>query len=363
MRSSRRFAAVALAITAALAGAGCSDVSGPVDVYVVTYVPAVREFRLEPRRVETIESVAEGRGGTTKILKEPVARVSGDSIVLEGGVAPNILFSERGGAVVPQDWDSLILLSYYQHLEASVAYFGSLGLDTEPMVPLPTYYRMSLGIDPALIGLVDNAAYFPEGHAFLLFESFFIDEIPLAMNDAVVTHELAHAAFHRIMNGDEREPIEYRENWPDEAINHMGAVHEGQSDIYAAMHLDEPDFFRFSFPGSIAEDRDMTVERILSPTHVADLGRGEAEVHEIGAVIAAAVWAISDTIGRQRAAEMTIAAERTLTASDLDPGFRLTDFLGRFAGAGNPAEKAESCAVFCDRFALVKEEIATCACP
>ncbi len=356
-RPVKRLAVAVLLLT------GCQDVSGPADVWVVSYDATAHDLRLSPQRIDTIESVAEGRGGTTRLLKEPVLAVDADdNPIFKGGVAPAILFDEDAeGRIVPQDWDSLTLLSYYHHLEKSVAYFQSLGFDTAPMVPLPSYYRIQAGFDQTVIGLTDNAAYLPTGHAFLLFESFFIHDIPLAMNDGVVTHEFAHAIFHRVMNGDERMPIEYRLDWPAETINHLGGLHEGQSDIFAAMQFDEPDFFRFSFPGY--EDRDMRVARVMTDEEYLALQAGEFEVHDFGAIIAAAAWEFSERIGsRARTAELTLAAENAMVA-DLDASFEVTDFFSRFADLCTPGEKVEACAVLCERFPQMHAGMPTCACP
>ena len=344
--------------------AGCTDASGPVDVYVVTFDAASKDFVLRAERIETIDSVARAEGSTTRILKEPVVRVqeNGD-VEFDGGRPPNILYSEADGNIVPEDWDSLTLLSYYHHLERAVEWYRDvLGhAEVEEIVPLPSYYRIEYGIDQNVIGATDNAAYAPTAHSFLLYDAFFFQELPLAMNDGVVTHELGHAVFHRIMNGDERLPVEYREGWSPSAVAHMGAVHEGQSDVFAAMMLDEPDFLAFSLPADVA-DRDLSVERRLTEAQLHNLNIGTAEPHEVGAVIASAIWAFSETSGRQRAAELTLAAETAL-APDLNGAFHLGDFLGRFADAGTPAEHDAACTVLCDRFDAIEDRIPTCACP
>jgi len=354
----------ALAAFAAVAISGCTDASGPVDIYVITFDPGSSDFRLQSERVETIDSVAKCKGGTTEVIKEPVVRITDDGDVnFEGGAPPSILYTESDGTIIPEDWDSLTLLSYYHHLERAVTYFrDTLGYaDTDAMVPLPSYYRLEFGIDQNVVGATDNAAYAPTAHSFLLFDSFFFQQLPLAMNDGVVTHEFSHALFHRVMNGDERLPIEYREEWGPGPISHLGSLHEGQADIFAAMMLDEPDFFRFSLPADLV-DRDMAVDRTLTEGQLFNLNAGAAQVHEIGAVIAAAVWEFSEGSGRQRAAELTLQAEVDMLP-ELNGSFDIGDFLGAFADAGTPAEKVASCAIFCDRFDVMKDRISTCACP
>lgn len=357
-----RSAALAAFLTVS---AACTDDSGPADIYVITFDSDAADFRLRVKRVSTLDSIGEGRGSTTRILKEPQVRITDDGdLHLEGGWPPNILTTQDAdGAHIPEDWDSLTLLSYYHHLEKSVDWFRDvLGhAEVDEVVPLPSYYRLEVGFDQNVIGLTDNAAYAPTAHSFLLFDEFFLDDLPLAMNDGVVVHELAHAVFHRVMNGDQRLPIEYREGWGDAPIAHLGAVHEAQADIFAGMMLDEPDFFRFSLPSELA-DRDMSKERILTDAQAFNLGIGEARVHEIGAVIAAAVWAFSETHGRERTAELTLAAEQALLP-DLNGAFHLGDFLGRFADAGSIDEKATACGLFCVRFDSVKDRFPTCGCP
>lgn len=354
------------ALATAAVMAGCTDASGPIDVFVVTFDPASHDFGLKAERVETIDSVAKCKGSTTELIKEPVVRITDDGDVsFEGGAAPSILFTESEGTVIPEDWDSLTLLSYYHHLERAVTYFrDTLGFtETDAMVPLPSYYRLEFGIDQNVVGATDNAAYAPTAHSFLLFDSFFFQELPLAMNDGVVTHELAHALFHRVMNGDERFPIEYRELWGPGPVAHLGSLHEGQADVFAGMMLDDPNFFRFSLPTDLV-DRDMSVERTLSEGQLFNLDQGGAEVHEIGAVIASAIWAFSETAGRQRTAELTLQAEQDMV-SELNGSFQIGDFLDAFATAGTPAETTAACSLFCDRFLVMKDRIPACTatCP
>src|SRR5690349_6809608 len=107
----------ALVFGAALA-TGCTDKGGPLDIYVITYDTSSHAFELQAKRVETIDSVAKCAGGTTTLIKEPVVRATDDGdIEFTGGDPPNILYTEADGAIVPEDWDSLTLLSYYHHLE------------------------------------------------------------------------------------------------------------------------------------------------------------------------------------------------------------------------------------------------------
>lgn len=352
------------ALASVLALAGCTDDSGPVDIFVITYDSASHDFELKAERVETIDSVAKCHGSTTRLIKEPVVRITDDGdINFEGGAPPSILYTESDGTIIPEDWDSLTLLSYYHHLERAVTYFrDTLGFaPTDEIVPLPSYYRLEFGIDQNVVGATDNAAYAPTAHSFLLFDSFFFQQIPLAMNDGVVTHEFSHALFHRVMNGDERLPIEYREDWGPGPIAHLAGLHEGQADVFAAMQLDDPNFFRFSLPANLV-DRDMAVERTLSEGQLFNLNNGESAPHEIGAVIAAAIWEFSESAGRQRTAELTLQAELDMLP-ELNGSFDIGDFLGAFADAGTPTEKTASCSIFCDRFDVMKDRIPACACP
>jgi hypothetical protein len=364
MRIARCSWGLALTVVAGLTVAGCTDASGPLDIFVITFDPDTHDFELQSKRVETLDSVAKARGSTTRIIKEPAVRVTDDGDVrFEGGDPPNILFTESNGNIIPEDWDSLTLLSYYHHLERAVSYFhDTIGYtETDEIVPLPSYYRLEFGIDQNVVGATDNAAYAPTAHSFLLFDAFFFQELPLAMNDGVVTHEFSHAVFHRVMNGSERLPIEYRDGWSPGAVSAIASVHEGQADIFAGMMFDDPNFFRFSLPADVA-DRDMSVLRTLTEAQDHNLTIGSAEPHEIGAVIAAAVWAFSDGAGRERTAQLTFQATQDL-APELNGSFEIADFLVAFADACTPTEKTAACTLFCDRFLVIKDRISTCACP
>lgn len=355
---------IGAALLAAALSTGCTDAGGPIDIYVITYDTTAHEFQLQAKRVETIDSVAKCAGGTTTLIKEPAVRATDDGDVeFAGGDPPNILYTESDGTIIPEDWDSLTLLSYYHHLERSAAFFQDdlAFAEIDAIVPLPSYYRLEFGIDQNVVGATDNAAYAPTAHSFLLFDAFFFQELPLAMNDGVVAHELSHAVFHRVMNGDERIPQEYREGWEPGPIANLGALHEGQADVFAAMMLDEPDFFTASLPADLV-DRDLSKDRTLTEAQQHNLTIGSASVHEIGAVIASALWDFSETEGRLRTAELLLESEQAL-GPVLDGSFEIADFLGVFADTATPAEKVTACNLFCDRFQVVKERITTCACP
>src|SRR5687767_13079175 len=112
------------ALVAAALATGCTDAGGPVDIYVITYDTAAHAFQLQAKRVETIDSVAKCAGGTTTLIKEPAVRETEDGDVeFAGGDPPNILYTEADGTIIPEDWDSLTLLSYYHHLERGASYF------------------------------------------------------------------------------------------------------------------------------------------------------------------------------------------------------------------------------------------------
>ena len=48
---------------------------------------------------------------------------------------------------------------------------------------------------------MENAAYVPGTHAFILLSDMTEKEVPLAANAGVVTHEFGHSVFHYLTTG------------------------------------------------------------------------------------------------------------------------------------------------------------------
>lgn len=369
----KRALLILLVLTAA--GACAPDKEGPITAVVIG-IEAGEGFALRERTINTIESVADGRGGTAELIKEakltqdPNEEVDLLAIEFTGGEPVKILFYEDGDVVVPADYDSLVLLSFYSHLEDAVDYFRqTLGIpvDTPGFLPITTEVAPELGFLEDLV-LSDNAAYLPTEHVFFVLPAFFFEDyIPLGANDGVVTHEAGHALFHLVLNGTNRLPQEYADEWSEVTLRYMSSMNEGLADVFAVMRIQDPNFIEPSIPG-IEEERDASMHRVYT-AEIRDNITQQLEgfsPYDLGAVLASAMWRIADDpvngVGPDRAAQIAVNA---LEAMKVDATYQagnvtIATYLNLVVAAATPGEEPFVCTVLQDQFALITGELTAC---
>ena len=135
-------------------------------------------------------------------LTDPVRMIGDYGQIYAGGVfannfATNELSYEKGRRIrmqytiqesvfTPLDRDGLILLSFYGHLYDMLKVVEETELETEKLYPLDIAITPMLA-DPSLAFLpMENAAYVPSVHAFILLSDLSEREVPLAANAGVV---------------------------------------------------------------------------------------------------------------------------------------------------------------------------------
>lgn len=371
-------------LVATLLAACAPDSKGPIDS-VVLGLEAGQGFALHTRTLDTIDSVAQGRGGVTKLVKE--ARLTQDpdeevevlALSFQGGESVKILHDVQDGVVVPADYDSLVLLSYYSHLEDSADFFAGLGMNVDAILPITSHVAPELGF-VSDISFTDNAAYLPTEHVFFVLEAFlFRDNVPLGANDGVITHEFSHAVFHYTLNKDNpnpRLPKEFDESlgWPDATRRWLSSLNEGLADVFALMRTTEPDFIAISIP-AIEDDRDPRVVRdftqeMLDNIEIDPVEGEEDETpfspYDMGAVLASAMWRIADDpnngLGYPRTAQIAYDALDALRNDNTYTGgnFRASGYFNLVVQAATPAEEAWICQVFNDQFSLISAELTQC---
>ncbi|MEM7589393.1 MAG: hypothetical protein AAF320_04480 [Myxococcota bacterium] len=177
---------------------------------------------------------------------------------------PNL--QKQGDKWVPQDFDSLVLVSALYHLENVISYFLDVVKDDSGATKSPLH----VGVYPDISTLgqreyavADNASY-----SFLL-DMIFLRQlavqrgVPYNMNPAVLAHEFQHRVFHyNVWNKGEKARQYYWEkirNGKDlldtRSKNLLDATDEGLADLYAIGFVQDPSAFRHVFKGTLSAFR------------------------------------------------------------------------------------------------------------
>lgn len=161
----------------------------------------------------------------------------------------DIAFSaiDKGGVLIPEDYDSLAMASIYYNIESARFFFiETLGLQIDVVGSLPTYYWASLTIVDQLgreTTLLDNAFYMfmTEKRAFFVmpFEQF--QWIPMSLNVGIMTHEYTHAVFDVLVLGLSGDGF-----LSDSGANFLYGLNEGCADFMAVAFTGDPNFMRHS---------------------------------------------------------------------------------------------------------------------
>ncbi len=362
-----------------LAACGPTDASGPLDVWIVARLPGEPAHRLAPRRIESLASLAEVRGPATTLkaggglkVKPGIDRLPRDAdeyrslMWMDGGEPPVAWFTERDDGWLPEDYHSLAMASFYHHVEAARGFFVELGVDPDLLDSIPTWYTPKLpgSIWIPIPVLTDNAGYVPTLNAFVLFERALLGDLPLPLNQLVVTHEYSHAVAERLLNGSEGAPGWIRLGWSNRAANAQRSLDEGIADFMAALHLGEPDLLRESVPGK-AEERRLDVVREMESRDESSLG-GAPERYDpypVGSVIASALWALSgDDAGPEVGRAVLAALEACRRAEEQGPFYLQRFFEGLLDELSGP-RRAMACTLLTDRFGRSQFDPEAAGCP
>lgn len=254
------------------------------------------EYGLHARDV-TATDFHELRGETTEFVVRPtilVDTVGDERAQLEGGHAINIRYGRDGDVLVALDYQGLIAVTAYHHLAGAHAYFRDLGLGTgaDDLARQQTLYQPVTDYGETLGSFVhhDNAAYDSDLQAFLLFEERWLDFVPLAANEGVITHEFAHSVFqHLVFRTVAAEPLRDFP-WDQTSINMWRSANEGLADVHAVAFTGDPRFGRAS-GGRFVVSRDVSEGgRVLTQDVLASTTDDVYDPYPIGTVIASVFW-------------------------------------------------------------------------
>ena len=325
----RHLFAFSLVVVIGLSGCAEDDDTGPQRVQIFGINPTTSKYELFVERLNTLTSaqkirgaVATLRGGGSLVIEEAFVKAltAADeeellrSELVRGDDPVQAVYEKVDGVLYPKDWETLLMMSLYHHIEKGMDFYRALGVDTSALHSIKCYFNVRVTSFFLAWGapvFTDNAAYTPVADAFLLFPDFFLNEgIPLVLNQGVVLHEMTHAIKHRLLHGSERIPVYIADNWSRSEINAYRADDEGLADFFAATYLGDPNFIKASISGL---DRQLDKERIFSDELFEDLDSRESvyNPYKLGSAIASWLWAIGLDPD-----ERILVAERVLDTLD-----------------------------------------------
>ncbi len=324
------------------------DDTGPQTVRIFAINPDTQSYELFDAQLSTLESARQIRGGAAEMrgggsLTIETALLSGDltpssneearkADIIKGDGPVEAEYIKDNDVLVPTDWESLAMFSFYYQVEKAHIYYREIGTPEEALPALQAHFNIQFS-SIILFGQViiaDNAAYMPIADSFLLFpQNLLNDGVPLALNQGVVTHELSHSIKHHIVHGDGRLPRPLLEEWPAGAANAYSSDDEGLADFFAAVFTADPDFILPSIDSDLL-DRDISVERIFTDQLYTNMGFDLLgyNPYELGSVLASWLWAIAgdDLIGRKEVARVVMASLVELEP-DWGPDYDLTQLI------------------------------------
>jgi len=242
----------ALWAIAAIAASSCDP--GTVSVELLDYVPSTDAYDFRVVDVETLEDVHHLDGRATTLVGDAELELNYQTFLLQWkdpGYRVAFAAVKSNGALVPEDFDSLAMVSIYYQIERSLLFFEDEGLDSDRLVHMETYYWPKFTIVEA--GgeeriMEDNAFYLyatNTDRSFYVFPYAQFGWLPLSMNGGVMTHEFAHAVFDVLVTEPNRARIDGG-GISLSASNFLYGLNEGIADAFAVARLGDPDFMSHS---------------------------------------------------------------------------------------------------------------------
>lgn len=225
------------------------------------------------------------------------------------GAPVRLRYTREGEVAVPDDYDSLLMASAYCGLDRALAFLSGSDWTLATHSTFEVCYRCGLYIDvgtvlPYLVS--DNAAYAPFADLFALVPELMLDQIPIAADAAMLTHESSHRVFHfQVYRGAAltellRQYVQQTELSSDEWRSHnlLKALDEGSADFLAAAFARDPGFAAAGL-GSLGVDRDLLGTRAQSERYDAAMAEAASanrdwDPYHLGTIWAGALWRLGD---------------------------------------------------------------------
>lgn len=329
-------------------------------------------YRLIPSEIRTLDDPRAGRGAVAELRGSGDLVISSETpsseedfrrlILVEGARDPDIQFDVReDGVAVPFDYDSVLLLSMYHHLERAAEYFAAIGVAQSDLRTMTVYYSPR---SPGLLFIplpvfTDNAAYVTTLDAFLIPPAFFLSGVPLVANRGVMIHEYSHMVANRLIHQDRRVPRFFVEDWPPAAVNELRSLDEGLADLFAALALRDPDFISASISSELfAIDRDVSVDRFYDAPLRAEVesARDDYNPYVLGSVIASALWDLRPLVPDDVLAPAVIRSMRGL--APVTETFELARFADLLHDELPREAQPDACRLLHQRFEAIAPELA-----
>ncbi len=260
-----------------------------------------------------------------------------------GGHPPEVAMDVIEGTAVPLDRGGLILWSFYAHLEDLAGEMEALGLSPDSYFPIsaahsPIVPDLLLSMAP-----VSNAAYATGGHIFILLPDVGDDALPAAANAGIVRHEFGHCLFHLATAGDLYAPSPFELVDTSAEALYYSSLHEGFSDAFAALTLDDPFFMEASYPSETARDLrgDLRIEDVETPEQY--LGSEDEgplgdllalwDPYPVGTVVASVAWDAREATGEPQLVARSLLDGVALQAQEAGDQAAPLGSLGGFLSA------------------------------
>ena len=290
-------------------------------------------YEVAPRDLGTLESLQEVSGDLGAVRQGgQVTMASNGDTFYDGGRAMRVGYDVDGDVAVPLDEHGLLLWSFYGHLEDLRAELPDHGFDAEVFFPIDAAWTPVL--PDALLEMIpmENAAYATAGHFFILLQDLIEKDIPLAANAGIVRHEFGHAVFHWLTTGDTLASSPFDAVSQSEGSLFYSSLHEGYADCFAALTLDDSDFF----DGSLnMPDRDLSGDHTVATVQLPSefLATADQELlaiwdpYPLGTLFAASAWDVRLATDEpdETLADLTSAVLRWTDGGDLGDGWGLLD--------------------------------------
>ena len=273
------------------------------------------------------------------------------------------IFTVQDNTAIPLDRDGLIAFSFYAHLEDTLTFINQSDTDFAAITPVdvaisPILPDLTLALLP-----LENAAYVPSVHHFIVLSDLLEKEVPLAANKGVVAHEFGHAVFHYLSTGGtETERIVATDSLGRSSI---ASLDEGLADVLGYLISNNPDFIAASLPNQ---------NRALDTLHLAeevDVLPGEEpeegilpsyDPYPLGSVFAATIWTINQTINdnillfnwlTHSTEQFGLEIQNGIREDSIDLGFQWLDVL--VDEAPSSTEQSIACEAIRTHFTTVYE--------
>lgn len=204
----------------------------------------------------------------------------------------NINYNVENNVIVPKDYKSMAALSILYLFDQAVEFYeNNIALDLSDLGTIKIHYAPVISFSDSSISgeftAFGNAAFVFSDNSFMVFKSGKGEEIPLAINQGVITHEFTHYIISKYVSEEE----DYTK------FMNFNALHEGLSDFFAVLHTGETNYITPSLPDE-SEKRGLPVDWIYEEVEMKanELGASDFPAYVIGSVIASALFEAQQTI-------------------------------------------------------------------